>query len=259
MYDFELERSRRSTIRLRRVGRTRIGATAPCRTGYWHPRRTRLPDRLTEYTIDADTAQSAVVGLTQLTALERSILPPDYEIIDPFTDETFDYPAVVSLTLRPRLSMQFSVLRGWRNASAASWQRTTLRRDRTRHDYGVSSVRTGPANRRCSTSSRGSTSPTRSVSVNGIDVTGRSPTRSPSRGSFRTFQTPRRPEGMTVREAILVGPHNQTGESIFPAVHIAEYRRTEERRTLEQARRCSNASRLAIWRPSPRRTSRAGS
>ncbi|ADQ68576.1 PD-(D/E)XK nuclease family protein [Halogeometricum borinquense] len=47
--------------------------------------------RLTEYTIDADTSV-AVVGLTQLTALERSILPPDYETIDPFADETFDYP-----------------------------------------------------------------------------------------------------------------------------------------------------------------------
>ncbi|UVE51975.1 PD-(D/E)XK nuclease family protein (plasmid) [Haloferax larsenii] len=47
--------------------------------------------RLTEYSIDADTSV-AVVGFKQLTELERSILPPDYETVDPFTEESFDHP-----------------------------------------------------------------------------------------------------------------------------------------------------------------------
>ncbi len=47
--------------------------------------------RLTEYRIEPDTSV-AVVGLGQLTELERSILPAEYETIDPFTDDAFDYP-----------------------------------------------------------------------------------------------------------------------------------------------------------------------
>jgi len=47
--------------------------------------------RLTEYTIDADTSVAVVVG-KQLTELERSILPSDYETVDPFTEESFNYP-----------------------------------------------------------------------------------------------------------------------------------------------------------------------
>ncbi|WP_199723096.1 PD-(D/E)XK nuclease family protein [Halobellus sp. Atlit-38R] len=47
--------------------------------------------RLTEYTIDADTSV-AVIGLKQLTELERSILPPTYETIDPFSEDPFDQP-----------------------------------------------------------------------------------------------------------------------------------------------------------------------
>ena len=46
--------------------------------------------RLTEYMID-DGLSIAVVGIEQFTALERSILPADYETIDPFTDEPFDH------------------------------------------------------------------------------------------------------------------------------------------------------------------------
>jgi len=38
--------------------------------------------RLTDYTIEADTSV-AVIGVKQLTSLECSILPPDYEKIDP--------------------------------------------------------------------------------------------------------------------------------------------------------------------------------
>jgi hypothetical protein len=47
--------------------------------------------RLTEYSIDPDTSV-AVVGPEQLTELERSILPPEYETIDPFAEESFDRP-----------------------------------------------------------------------------------------------------------------------------------------------------------------------
>jgi len=49
-------------------------------------------NRLTEYSIEADTSV-AVVGFKQLTELERSILPPDYETVDPFTEESFDHPS----------------------------------------------------------------------------------------------------------------------------------------------------------------------
>jgi len=49
-------------------------------------------NRLTEFSIEADTSV-AVVGFKQLTELERSILPPDYETIDPFTEEPFDHPS----------------------------------------------------------------------------------------------------------------------------------------------------------------------
>jgi hypothetical protein len=47
--------------------------------------------RLTEYCIESDTSV-AVVGFKQFTELERSILPPDYDIINPFTREPFDHP-----------------------------------------------------------------------------------------------------------------------------------------------------------------------
>ncbi|WP_313693610.1 PD-(D/E)XK nuclease family protein [Halorarum halobium] len=46
--------------------------------------------RLAGFSIDADTSV-AVVGIDQLTALERSILPDEYETVDPFTDEPFDH------------------------------------------------------------------------------------------------------------------------------------------------------------------------
>ncbi|WP_411966160.1 PD-(D/E)XK nuclease family protein [Haloferax sp. YSMS24] len=47
--------------------------------------------KLTDYTVDADQSV-AVVGYEQLTALERSILPEEYDTIDPFTEDAFDYP-----------------------------------------------------------------------------------------------------------------------------------------------------------------------
>ncbi|MXV61896.1 hypothetical protein GS429_07470 [Natronorubrum sp. JWXQ-INN-674] len=49
---------------------------------------------LAAYEIDADTDESvAVVGESQLTNLERSILPAEYDSIDRFTEDAFDLPA----------------------------------------------------------------------------------------------------------------------------------------------------------------------
>jgi len=53
------------------------------------------------------------------------------------------------------------------------------------------------------------------VSVNGTDVTGLEPYEIADHGLIRTFQTPRKVEGMTVREAMLVGPREQPGESFL--------------------------------------------
>ena len=53
------------------------------------------------------------------------------------------------------------------------------------------------------------------VEVNGTDVTGLEPYEVADHGLIRTFQTPRKVEGMTVREAMLVGPRNQPGESFI--------------------------------------------
>ena len=48
---------------------------------------------LTEFQIDESTAKSvAVVGETQLTALERSILPDEYDPINRFVDEPYELP-----------------------------------------------------------------------------------------------------------------------------------------------------------------------
>lgn len=52
-----------------------------------------------------------------------------------------------------------------------------------------------------------------SVTLNGNDITGTVPYKIVNNGLIRTFQTPRKLEGMTVREAMLVGPQNQPGES----------------------------------------------
>jgi hypothetical protein len=46
---------------------------------------------LTEYTFDGESL--AVVGEQQLTTLERSILPKEYDQVDLFTTDTFDYPS----------------------------------------------------------------------------------------------------------------------------------------------------------------------
>ncbi|WP_136588883.1 ABC transporter ATP-binding protein [Salinigranum halophilum] len=76
-----------------------------------------------------------------------------------------------------------------------------------------------------------------SVRVNGVDVTGKEPYEVADYGLIRTFQTPRKLEGMTVREAMLVGPRNQPGESfrnLFLNPSAVEER---ERANLEQAER----------------------
>ncbi len=54
-----------------------------------------------------------------------------------------------------------------------------------------------------------------SVTVNGTDVTNMEPYEVADEGLIRTFQTPRKLEGMTVREAMLIGPRNQPGESFL--------------------------------------------
>jgi hypothetical protein len=46
---------------------------------------------LTDYTVDSEV-DLAVVGYPQLSELERSILPADYDTIDRFTDDAFDRP-----------------------------------------------------------------------------------------------------------------------------------------------------------------------
>ena len=80
-----------------------------------------------------------------------------------------------------------------------------------------------------------------SVTVNGVDVTGAEPHEVADEGLIRTFQTPRKLEGMTVREAMLVGPQRQPGESfvkLFTSpgeVEAAETRNIEDaQRMLEQ-------------------------
>jgi len=52
-----------------------------------------------------------------------------------------------------------------------------------------------------------------SVRLNGADVTGIEPYKIANQGLIRTFQTPRKLEGMTVREAMMIGPQRQPGES----------------------------------------------
>ena len=53
------------------------------------------------------------------------------------------------------------------------------------------------------------------VEVDGHEVTGMEPYEIADRGLVRTFQTPRKLEGMTVREAMLIGPRDQPGESFI--------------------------------------------
>ncbi|MFB6072199.1 MAG: ABC transporter ATP-binding protein [Halobacterium sp.] len=74
-----------------------------------------------------------------------------------------------------------------------------------------------------------------SVYVNDTEVTGREPHEVTDAGLVRTFQTPKKLEGMTVREAMLVGPQHQVGESVVSLFTEPDAVREEERRNVEQA------------------------
>jgi branched-chain amino acid transport system ATP-binding protein len=76
-----------------------------------------------------------------------------------------------------------------------------------------------------------------SVRVNGADVTDDEPHEIADHGLIRTFQTPRKLEGMTVREAMLVGPQTQLGESFLSLFTSGEEVREQERANLEDAQR----------------------
>lgn len=52
-----------------------------------------------------------------------------------------------------------------------------------------------------------------SVRLSGGEITNSTPYNIAEKGLIRTFQTPRKLEGMTVREAMLIGPQKQPGES----------------------------------------------
>lgn len=75
------------------------------------------------------------------------------------------------------------------------------------------------------------------VRVGGVDVTDAAPHEVADRGLIRTFQTPRKLEGMTVREAMLVGPQDQLGESFRSLFTAGSDVTAQERANLEDARR----------------------
>jgi branched-chain amino acid transport system ATP-binding protein len=75
------------------------------------------------------------------------------------------------------------------------------------------------------------------VRVNGVDVTNAEPHEVAEEGLIRTFQTPRKLEGMTVREAMLVGPQSQVGESFVSLFTNPGDVGVQERKNLEDAQR----------------------
>lgn len=75
------------------------------------------------------------------------------------------------------------------------------------------------------------------VTVNGADVTGKAPYEVADEGLVRTFQTPRKLEGMTVREAMLVGPREQPGESFLQLFTNPGAVRDAETANIEDAHR----------------------
>ena len=74
-----------------------------------------------------------------------------------------------------------------------------------------------------------------SVTFDGADVTGRSPDAIARSGLVRTFQTPRKLEGMTVRENLLVGTQRQAGESLLSLWTSPGRVLEDERTNLERA------------------------
>lgn len=75
------------------------------------------------------------------------------------------------------------------------------------------------------------------VEVNGTEVTGMEPHQITEHGLVRTFQTPRKLEGMTVRESMLVGPQNQPGETFHKLFTDPEGVGEAEAANLEKAER----------------------
>ena len=75
------------------------------------------------------------------------------------------------------------------------------------------------------------------VRVNGADVTNAEPHEVAEHGLIRTFQTPRKLEGMTVREAMLVGPQAQDGESFLSLFTNPSGVHAQEKQNLEDAQR----------------------
>ncbi|MFC7203951.1 ABC transporter ATP-binding protein [Haloferax namakaokahaiae] len=73
------------------------------------------------------------------------------------------------------------------------------------------------------------------VFVNGEEVTDMPTHERANAGLVRTFQTPRRLEGMSVREAMLVGAGSQLGESIIPLFFRGSDVTQQERENLERA------------------------
>ncbi|MCT9096752.1 ABC transporter ATP-binding protein [Haloarchaeobius sp. HME9146] len=73
------------------------------------------------------------------------------------------------------------------------------------------------------------------VFVNDQEVTEASPHEVSRAGLVRTFQTPRRLEGMTVREAMLVGPRPQVGESVMSLFTSPSKVTQEESANIDQA------------------------
>jgi branched-chain amino acid transport system ATP-binding protein len=73
------------------------------------------------------------------------------------------------------------------------------------------------------------------VEVNGTEVTNMEPYEIADHGLIRTFQTPRKLEGMTVREAMLVGPREQPGESFIKLFTDPKLVRNQEQQNLEDA------------------------
>ncbi|GGL63023.1 ABC transporter ATP-binding protein [Halocalculus aciditolerans] len=90
-----------------------------------------------------------------------------------------------------------------------------------------------------------------SVYVNDTEVTGREPHAVADAGLVRTFQTPRKLEGMTVREAMLVGPQHQTGESVFSIFTNRSQVLAEERANLEQAMQTLERFEIAEFADTP--------
>jgi ABC-type branched-subunit amino acid transport system ATPase component len=75
------------------------------------------------------------------------------------------------------------------------------------------------------------------VEIDGVDVTDMEPHEVADEGLIRTFQTPRKVEGMTVREAMLVGPQRQPGESFVKLFTAPGEVGAAEAKNLEDAQR----------------------